>query len=127
MWLHQFDIISLSSMSGRNNMRNKYYRICFDMHAASVMLGFKLCNRSLGVHEIKRKSHAKRESDVAQSYTSSGPKTFFEHVSVLYSQSVLRNDVTLYALSTSSLRFVLSRVSLFLYNISFSLATGLRL
>ena len=26
MWLHRFDVVSLSFMSGRNNMRYKYYR-----------------------------------------------------------------------------------------------------
>ena len=29
MWLHWFDIISLSFVSGCNNMRYKYYMICF--------------------------------------------------------------------------------------------------
>ena len=38
MWLHRFDVISLSIMSGRNYMRYKYYRICFGMHAESVTL-----------------------------------------------------------------------------------------
>ena len=46
-------------------------------------------------------------------FTIHGAKTMnvFDHVSVLNSQSVLRNDVTSYALAQSlSLRFVLSRV-----------------
>ena len=28
-WLHQFDVILLSIMSASNNIRYKYYRICF--------------------------------------------------------------------------------------------------
>ena len=38
MWLHPFDVISLSIMSGRNNIRYKYYKICFGiyMRAESV-------------------------------------------------------------------------------------------
>ena len=43
MCLHRFDIILLSIMSGLNNMRYKYYMICFCMHAAeSVMLWWQV-------------------------------------------------------------------------------------
>ena len=68
MWLHRFDIMSLPVMSGRNNMRYNYYRICFGICMQIMMLWWQLCNRSLCVHEIKWTSHVKRASDVAQSY-----------------------------------------------------------
>ena len=42
MWLHLFDVISLSIMSGCNNMRYKYYRICFGICMQSVTLWGKV-------------------------------------------------------------------------------------
>ena len=59
-----------SHMSRRNNMRYKYYRICFGIYACLWRFGCKLCNRSLGIHEPKWTSHVKHPSGVAQSYTS---------------------------------------------------------
>ena len=57
MWLHWFDIILLSIISGHNKMRYKYY------------IGF-VSVIALGIHEPKWTSHVKRESDVTQSCTS---------------------------------------------------------
>ena len=53
------------------------------------------------------------------SWARPGLYTFVEHVSVLNSQSVLRNDITSYALDDMlSLRFVLSRVFFSIYSIA---------
>ena len=68
MLLHQFDVIRLaiSIMSGHNDMRYKYCRICVGICMQSVWrFGGNLCNRPLGVHEPKWTSHVKRPCDVA--------------------------------------------------------------
>ena len=52
-WLHRFDVISLYIMSGRNNMRYKYYRICLRICMTSVTLGGKLGYHSLGIRGLK--------------------------------------------------------------------------
>ena len=75
MWLHQFDVISQSIMSGHNNML--YITIgIVPVYAckvcdALVAIGQPLTN----VHETKWMPHVKWESDVAQSYTSSALTT----------------------------------------------------
>ena len=59
-------------MSGSNNMRYKYDRICFSMCMHSLWhFGCMLCNRLLGdatVHETKWTSHVKRRNDSAHIY-----------------------------------------------------------
>ena len=37
MWLHRFDVISLYIMLGRNNVRYKYYMICFGICMQSLL------------------------------------------------------------------------------------------
>ena len=69
MWLHWFDIISLSIMTGSRYINTmNCFAIC--MQGLS-RFGYKLCNRSLGVHEPKLTPHVKCPHDVSQSYTSS--------------------------------------------------------
>ena len=59
-------------MSGYNNKLYKYYRNCSVMHATFVTLWLQVVQPLANVHETKWTPHVKRESDVAQSYTSSG-------------------------------------------------------
>ena len=74
MWLHRFDVISQSIISVHNNTLYKYYRICSGiyMHASFVMLWLQVVQPLANVHETRWTPHVKRESDVVQSYTSSG-------------------------------------------------------
>ena len=53
--------------------------------------GGKLCNRSLGVHETKWASNVKRESDIAQSYTSFVIIVTTGRVGVHFPEQELRN------------------------------------
>ena len=66
MWLHRFDVISQSIMSGHNNMLYKYYRNCSGiMHATFVTLWLQVMQPLANVHETKWTPHVKRETDVA--------------------------------------------------------------
>ena len=73
MWLHRFDVISQSIMSGHNSMLYKYYwNLCRHMYLKFVMLWLHIVHPLTNLHETKWPPHVKRESDVAQSYISSG-------------------------------------------------------
>ena len=84
MWLHRFDVISQSILSGHNNMLYKYYYYELFryniMHATFVTLWLKVVQPLANVHETKWTPHVKRQSDVAQSYTSSDLTWFWVHV-----------------------------------------------
>ena len=56
-------------MSGHNDMRYKYYRICFGV--CMQFCDALIASCAIGIHEPKWTTHVKRPSDVAQSYTSS--------------------------------------------------------
>ena len=74
MWLHRFDVISQSIVSGQNN------KLCYintigivPVYACNVCDALVAsCVQPLAnVHETKWTPHVKRKSDVAQSCTSS--------------------------------------------------------
>ena len=54
------------------------------MHATFVTLWLQVMQPLANVHETKWTPHVKRETDVAQSYTSSGSSSDSVHGSVLF-------------------------------------------
>ena len=74
-WYHSYYILfnQLSHLDTRHNMLYKYCRNCSGiiMLATFVTLWLQVVQPLANVHETKWTPHVKRETDVAQSYTSS--------------------------------------------------------